>query len=160
MGLSVRKSWTMSLRESAKIEFFFREDYIHPKMIAMSGPTFRTCLINLFNSCLSSASWPWNETRVLCLKKPWQPNYSESTAYRPISISSHIEKRFERILNNRLKTFILEKNLIDPELEGFLQNKNTKRSVFRLKIGFEKMEKSKLRAALINLDLAKAYESV
>ena len=136
------------------------QDYIHPKMIAMSGPTLRTCLINLFNGRLSSASWPWNETRVLFLKRPREPNYSESTAYRTISISSHIEKRFERILNNRVKKFILEKNLIDPEQEGFIQNKNTKRSIFRLKIGFEKMKKSKLRAALINLDLEKAFDSV
>ena len=113
-------------------------------MIAMSGPTFRTCLINLFNSCLSSASWPWNETRVLFLKKPsLKPNYSEPSAIRPISISSPIGKLFERILNNRLKTFMLENDLIDQEQEGFLQNKKTTRSLFRLVIEFEIMKKSK-----------------
>ena len=76
-------------------------DHIHPKMIAMSDPFFRTCLINLFNSCLSSASWLCSETRKLFLKKPLKPNYSEPSAYRPISISCHIGKLFERILNNR-----------------------------------------------------------
>ena len=136
------------------------DDHIHPKMIAMSGPTFRTCLINLFNSCPSSASWPWNETRVLFLKKPLKPYHSEPSAYTPISISSHIGKLFERILNNRLKTFMLENNLIDQEQEGFMQNKKTTRSFFRLKIEFEFMKKSKLKAALINLDLEKAFDSV
>ena len=77
-------------------------DYIHPKVIAMSGSIFRTCLINFFNSCVSSASWPWNEIRVLFLKKLLKPNYSEPSAYRPLSISSHIRKLFERILNDRL----------------------------------------------------------
>ena len=134
------------------------DDHIHPKMIAMSGPTFRTCLINLFNSCLSSASWPWNETRVLFLKKPSKPDYSEPSAYGAISISSH--KLFEIILNNRLKTFMLENNLIDQEQEGFMQNKNKTRSLFRLKIEFEVMKKSNLKAALINLDLEKAFDSV
>ena len=133
------------------------DDHIHPKMIAMSGPTFGTCLINLFNSCLNSASWPWTETRVLFLKKPLKPNYSEPSAYRPISISSHIGKLFERILNNRLKTFMLENNLIDQEQEGFMQNKNTTSSLFQLKIEFEFMKKSKLKAALITSDLEKAF---
>ena len=30
---------------------------------------------------LSSASWPWNDTRVLFFKKPLKPNYSEPSAY-------------------------------------------------------------------------------
>ena len=55
---------------------------------------------------------------------------------------------------------MLENNLIDQEQEGFLQNKNTTRSLFRLKIEFEIMKKSKLKAVLINLDLEKAFESV
>ena len=130
------------------------DDNLHPKIIAMSGPTFRTCLINLFNS------WPWNETRVLLLKEPLKPNYSESSAYRPISVSRHMGKLFERILNNQLKMFMLEKNLIDPEQEGFLQNKNTTRSLFRLKIDFKIMKKSKVKATLRNLDFEKAFNSV
>ena len=144
----------------SKVNCSSDDDYIHRKMIAMSGPTFRTCLINLFNRCLSSASWPWNETRDLFLKKPLKPNYSELSAYKPFSIGSHIGKLFERILINRLRTFMLENNLIDPEQEGFLQNKNATRSLFRLKIKFEIMKKSRLKAALIHLDLEKAFNSV
>ena len=51
-------------------------------------------------------------------------------------------------------------NLIDQEQKGFMQNKNTTRSLFRLKIEFEIIKKSKLEAALINLDLEKAFDSV
>ena len=108
------------LETVSKMKCSPNDDYIHSKMIAMSRITFRTCLINLFNNFLSSASWPWNETRVLFLKTPLKPNYSEPSAYRPISISSHIGKLFERMLNNRLKTSMLENNLIDPEQEWFL----------------------------------------
>ena len=139
----------------SKMNCSSNDDSIHPRMIAISGPTFRTSPINLFNSGLSSASWPWYETRVLVLKKPLKPNYSEPSAYRPISNTSHIRERSERILNKRLMTFMLENSLIDPEQEGFLKNKNTTRSLFRLKIEFEIMKKSKLKAALINLVLRK-----
>ena len=54
---------------------------------------------------------------------------------------------------------MLENNLIDQEQEEFMQNKNTTRSLFRLKVEFEIMKKSKLKAALITLDLEKAFDS-
>ena len=39
----------------------FDENNFHPKMIVSSGPNFRTCLVNLFNSCLINSQWPWTE---------------------------------------------------------------------------------------------------
>ena len=46
----------------SKMNWSSDDDYIHSKTIARSGPTSRTCLIKLFNSCQSSAIWPRNET--------------------------------------------------------------------------------------------------
>ena len=126
----------------------------------MSGNNFRTCLINLFNSCLRSGAWPWTDTRVLLIKKPMKADYSNPSAFRPISISSHIGKVFERILNRRLMRYMLSEKLIDIEQEGFLPEKNTVRSLFRLKLECDLLKKSKLCAALINLDLEKACDSV
>ena len=97
-------------------------------MVIMSGNNFRTCLINLFNSCLRSGAWPWTDTRVLFIKKHMKADYSNPSAYRPISISSHIGKVFERILNRRLMRYMLSEKLIDIEQEGFLPKKNTVRS--------------------------------
>ena len=74
-------------------------------------------------------------------------------------MSSHIGKVFERILNNRLKTFLMN-NLIDHEQEGFLPRKSTTRSLYRLKIEYEILTTDKKKAALINLDLEKAFDSV
>ena len=136
------------------------DDKIHPKMVIMSGNSFRTCLINLFNSCLRSGPWPWTDTRVLFIKKPMKADYSNPSAYRPISISSHIGKVFERISNRRLMRYMLSEKPIDIEQEGFLPKKNTVRLLFRLKLECERLKKSKLCAASINLDLEKAFDSV
>ena len=87
-------------------------------------------------------------------------DYSNPSAYRPISISSHIGKVFERILNRRVMRYKLSEKLIDIEQEGFLPKKNTVRSLFRLKLECDFLKKSKLCAALINLDLEKAFDSV
>ena len=129
-------------------------------MIVSSGPNFRTCLVNLFNSCLINSQWPWTESRVLFIKKPSKPDYTDPSAYRPLCMSSHIGKVFERILNNRIKTFLMNNNLIDHEQEGFFPKKSTKRSLYRLKIEYEILTRDKKEAALINFDLQKAFDSV
>ena len=75
-------------------------------------------------------------------------------------MSSHIGKVFERILNNKLKTFLMNNNLIDYEQEGFLPKKSTTRLLCRLKIEYEILTRDKKKAALINLDHEKAFDSV
>ena len=75
-------------------------------------------------------------------------------------MSSHIGKVFEKILKNRLKTFVMNNNLIDHEQECFLPKKSTTRSLYRLKIGYELLTRDKKKADFINLDLEKAFDSV
>ena len=75
-------------------------------------------------------------------------------------MSSHRGKVFERILNNRVKTFLMNNNLIDHEQEDFLPKKSTTRSLYRRKIEYEILTRDKRKAALINFDLGKAFESV
>ena len=98
----------------------FDENNFHPKMIVRSVPNFCICLVNLFSSCLTNSQWSWTESRVLFIKKPSKPDYTNPSAYRPLCMSSHIGKMFERILNNRSKTFLMNTNLFDHEQEGFL----------------------------------------
>ena len=95
------------------------------------------------------------------IKKPSKADYTDHFAYRrTLCMNSHIGKVFERILNNRLKTFLMNNNLIDHEQEGFLPKKSTTRSLYRLKIESEILTRDKKKAALINLDLEKAFDSV
>ena len=75
-------------------------------------------------------------------------------------MSSHVGKVFERILNNRLKIFLKNNNLIDHEQEGFLPKKSAMHSLYRLKLEYEILARDKKKAAFINLDLEKAFDSV
>ena len=99
------------------------DNNIHPKMVIMSGNNFRTCLINLFNSCLRSGAWPWTDTRVLFIKKPMKADYSEPSTYRPISISSHKGKFFEKIINRRLMRYYSLKHLLILNKKDFSQRR-------------------------------------
>ena len=90
-------------------------------MIVSSGSNFRTCLVNLFSSWLTNRQWLSTKNLVFfLLKKPSKPDCTDPSVLRPLCMSSHIGKVFERILNNRIKTFLMNNNLIDHEQEGFL----------------------------------------
>ena len=54
-----------------------------------------------------------------------KPDYTDPSVYRPLCMSSHTGKVFERILNNRLKTLLMNNNLIDHKQKGFLPDKST-----------------------------------
>ena len=136
------------------------ENKFHPKMIVKSGPKFRTGLVNLFKSRLTNSVWPWTESGVLFNKKPCKPDYTDLSACRRICMSSHVGKVFERILNNRLKIFLKNNNLIYHEQEVFLPEKSTTRSLYRLKLEYEIFAREKKKAVLINLDLEKVLDSV
>ena len=84
-------------------------------MIVNSGANFRTYLVNLFSFCLTRSQWLWTESRVLSIEKPLKIDYTDPFAYRPLCMTSHIGKVFERMLNNRIKVFLMNNNLIDHE---------------------------------------------
>ena len=46
----------------------FDKNNFQPNMIVKSCPIFRTCLVNLFNACLTNSQWPWTDSRVLSFK--------------------------------------------------------------------------------------------
>ena len=75
-------------------------------------------------------------------------------------MSSNGGKVFERILNNRLKIFLMNNNLIDHGEGNFLSKNSTTRSIYRLKLEYEILARDKKKAALNNLDLEKAFDSV
>ena len=49
-------------------------------MIVSSGPNFRTCLVNLFNSSLTNSQWQWTESRVRFIEKQSKPDYTDPSA--------------------------------------------------------------------------------
>ena len=102
-------------------------DGIHASMLKHFGIRMKLRLLKLFNSCWHESTWPWNSSRVIFIKKPGKSNYAFSSSYRLITISSHVGKLFERMINRRLRTFFTFCKIIE-EQEGFREKKH--RSVF------------------------------
>ena len=82
----------------------FDKENIHPKMLTHLGPTAIKVIEHLFNLCFDNGVWQWNMAEVIFLRKEGKTNYSQSGAYRPISITSYViclfvdfEKAFDSV---------------------------------------------------------------
>ena len=66
----------------------FDTDGIHLSLIKKMGYKAREMLLQIFNNCWETASWPWKESRVIFIRKPNKERHDDSSSYRPLSISA------------------------------------------------------------------------
>ena len=81
---------------------------------------FLDILLHFFNQCYKTEQIPaeWKHAQVIALHKPGKPR-TDPHAYRPISLTSHSSKLYERILNNRLVEYLEKNNVIPNNQAGF-----------------------------------------
>ena len=130
-------------------------------MLKQGTNFFLIILHVLFNKVLESHQWPWGKSNlVIFLRKPGKESYTEAGAYRPITISSHVGKTLERILENRLRT-LTESQLILPKNQfGFRKGRGTNMYLLQLLAELTHQLKAKAHTAAIFLDLQKAFDTV
>ena len=133
---------------------------VHPKMLEHLGPQAIKVLQIIFNSCITNKLWIWSEAKVIFLRKTGKESYSKPGSYRPISITSYIGKLFEKIISKRINKQLLNKNITDPDQEGFTEGKNTIRYLNRLYMGIESDKEKNLTILVLFVDFEKAYDSV
>ena len=83
-------------------------------------------LSNIFDSFLESSYVPdiWKSSIVCPIYKKSEDK-SNVKSYRPISVTNIFSRLFERILMNRLNSFIIEHSILNSAQHGFCSNKST-----------------------------------
>ena len=114
-------------------------EYFYPP----EGPTTtdQTCtttsllyhLARLFTSSIPIGYIPtaWKLATLCMLLKP-EKLPTLTTSYRPISLMSSIMKLFERVIEQRLRSYLEDKGFINKYQSGFRQNKSTDNHLLRV----------------------------
>ena len=77
----------------------------------------------LDKQCVLHGVWLFNKTIVKILKKSGKTDYSNPSPWRPNSLTSHLGKVVEQVINRRLRSSdILD---IDEQQFGFQPGKST-----------------------------------
>ncbi|GFX02801.1 probable RNA-directed DNA polymerase from transposon X-element [Trichonephila clavipes] len=115
----------------------------------------------LINKILKFNHFPdnWKEAIIFPINKPVKDPHLAS-CYRPISLLSTIGKLTESIILHRLKNFINENNLLNPNQYGFTNKLSTLYPLLRLTEHISEGFQKKKSTGAVFLDIQKAFDRV
>ena len=115
-------------------------------------------LAKLFNKCLETGTYPWNNNIITPLHK--KGNKSNPDNYRAVAVSSTIGKLFSTVLLERILKF-KSLNCPDPKNQlGFSKGAQTTDHILTLNTIISKYKKLKTPVYAIFVDFRKAFDSV
>lgn len=131
------------------------------RLIKESSTEFKQALLELYNVCWKNGQMPqrWKHAIVTPILKAGKLR-SDINSYRPISLTSHIGKVYERMINNRLLYYCEKKNLIPTCQAGFRRGRGV--SDHLIKIGAHIKKAYARRKILLScfFDIRRAYDTV
>lgn len=117
-------------------------------------------LCKLFNYMYDRAFYPDSWTRGIIVPVPKKGNLNDVNNYRGITLTSIFSKKFSLLLDNRLRKWAEENELLNDVQFGFRRGRSTVDCVFILQSLINKVlnDKQKLYCAFV--DFRKAFDQV
>ena len=137
-------------------------DNIHNEVLSLGITTsLFHYLARLFTSSIQIGYIPtaWKLATLCMLLKPDKLS-SLTTSYRPISLMSSIMKLFERVIEQRLRSYLEDIGFINKYQSGFRQAKSTDYRLFRLSQSIMESFNRREHAVATFLDVKKAFDNV
>ena len=135
-------------------------DKIEPFFFKVAAGLIAEPITSILNLSLYAGELPssWKSAMVLPLLKGGDP--SDLNNYRPISRLSVMAKVFESLVNEQLKKFLTDHNILSESQSGFRSGHSTTSAAMLVSNDIiEALDKKKHCAALF-VDLSKAFDSV
>jgi ribonuclease HI len=136
-------------------------DAISYKMLNHLPSKWKKLLHSLFQLIWGNGAIPsvWKSSVIVPIHKQGKPRF-DINSYRPIALTSHVCKLFEKIVNNRLMYFC-EKNEILPSVQaGFRKGRSTTDHLVKLTSQIKKQFARQKSTLATFFDVRKAYDSV
>ena len=118
-------------------------------------------ILVIFNASLASGYFPRKfKSAILKLlpKEGKDPKLPQN--YRPIALLDNIGKLFEKIINTRIRKYLEENNLYNPQQYGFRQGKSTTHVINMIHECIKHNSEQGFRTAILSKDVQKAFDTV
>jgi len=131
---------------------------IPSKFLKIASCIVSEWLSKLFNKCMTTGEFPdsWKIPYITPIPKVHSP--SSSSEYRPISVLSVLTKLFEKVLFQRVYSYLTKHNLIDKRQYGFRETHSTEPAITSIYDELLRIFDNKLITCSLFLDLSKAFD--
>ena len=136
-------------------------DPISYQMIRRFTEPMKVVLLNFFQYCWESGAVPaaWKEALVVAIHKDGKPQHLP-TSYRPIALTPHLGKIYERMIKNRLEHFLEKHNVLPKCQAGFRKGRSCMEQVLRLVEHVKKGLTAKRSTIATFFDIKRAFDTV
>ena len=137
------------------------QDQIHVEILKQAGKEARTLILRWFKKILETGIVPslWKKAIVVPVPKT-SKDPTNTTSYRPISLTSTMGKSMERIINTRLNWLLETNNGIAYKQAGFRIHRSTSDHIAKLSQFIKDALDTKLIIKAVFIDFKSAYDSV
>jgi exonuclease III len=137
------------------------DDQIHNIYFKRMPEKFKSHIVKLFNLSLEYSIIPssWRNSLITMIGKKTQDAMNPDS-YRPISLTSCFAKLLERIVSNRIYTFVESKNLFHESQSGFRKHRSTIDNLTLLTQKIAETLNRKKKLCAIFFDISKAFDKL
>ena len=138
----------------------FRKLDVDTKFLKISKYVVSPILCMLFNRCFLEGVFPdcLKIAEVIPIYK--RGNVNRPTNYRPISLLSHFDKIFEKLIHQRIMSYLDKFSLLTEHQFGFRQNSSTNHAITYIYDNLIQNVDQGLFSCCLFLDLSKAFDTI
>ena len=131
-----------------------------PLQMIKQSLCFSVGISELFNHVISNGNYP-DQLKIATVVPIFKSGSRyDIKNYRPISLLPVLDKIFERLIINRLLSFLIKNNIISDRQFGYISGSNTQLAIFDLLSTVIPALKDKEFAIAIFADLSRAFDCV
>ncbi|XP_052746931.1 uncharacterized protein LOC112051825 [Bicyclus anynana] len=135
-------------------------DNIPTEFLKLANNLITPIIVHLANLCFSTGIFPSLLKKSVITPVHKCGNRDDVSNYRPISVLPAISKIIEKIINNRLLSYLEQRTILSKSQFGFRRGKSTEDAVTNLTtLIIEKLDTNK-KCLTVFLDLKKAFDTV
>ena len=135
-------------------------DDITQKLLKTTIFNILTPLSDIINTTLTTGIFPdkLKIAKVIAIHKKGEKDNPDN--YRPISILPSMSKIFEKIIYNRLCSFLQNKSFFSNSQYGFIKNRSTEDAILEMQNVILDNQNNNYNSSVLFLDLSKAFDSL